>query len=131
MNFKLTRFELGTYLLRLGLSAVFLWFGFSQLLDSIRWVSIVPEWAVNLLHIPPAFIVLGNGAFEVILGSMLAMGIWTRLISLVLGLHLIPIMFDLGLTAIGVRDFGLVIASLSLSLIYKSPEKQTELQRTL
>jgi len=117
MNLKLNRFELGSHLLRLGLSAVFLWFGFSQLFDSVRWVSIVPNWAVDFLNIPPAFIVLGNGAFEVVLGSLLAMGIWTRLISLVLGLHLIPIMFDLGLTAVGVRDFGLVISSLTLALI--------------
>lgn len=113
------RQNIGIHLLRLGLASVFLWFGFSQLFDSLKWVSIVPDWAVNLLHIPPAMIVMGNGLFEVTLGTLLAMGIWVRFCSFVLGLHLLVISFDFGLSAIGVRDFGLTIASFALSLVYK------------
>lgn len=115
---KISRQDLGIHLLRLGLAGVFLWFGFSQLIDSLNWVSIVPDWAVSLLHIPPAFIVLGNGIFEVILGTLLAMGFFVRIISLILALHLIPITADFGLVATGIRDLGLIIAALSLSLIY-------------
>ncbi len=106
------------HLLRFGMSAVFLWFGFSQLFDSLKWVSVVPSWAVSLFNIPPAMIVMGNGLFEVVLGTLLAMGFFVRIISLVLGLHLLPIALSFGLTAIGVRDFGLSVASLTLSLIY-------------
>jgi uncharacterized membrane protein YphA (DoxX/SURF4 family) len=104
----------------LGLATVFLWFGFSQLLDSLSWVNIVPDWAVSILHIPPALIVMGNGFFEVILGSLLAMGFFVRIISFILAIHLIPIALDFGLVATGVRDFGLIIAALSLSLIYNT-----------
>lgn len=108
--------ELGLTVLRLGLAAVFLWFGFSQLLDGLSFVAWVPEWAVALLHIPPAMIVLGNGLFEVIAGALLALGLFVRPVSVLLGLHLAVITFDIGLTAIGVRDFGLMCAVFALAL---------------
>ncbi|MES2135303.1 MAG: DoxX family protein [Patescibacteria group bacterium] len=115
----MTRVQFGVLVLRLGLSAVFLWFGFSQLMDGIAWVAWVPEWAVNLLHLPPAMIVLGNGLFEVVFGTLLAIGLWTPYIALILALHLAVITFDIGLTAIGVRDFGLTIATIALALLAK------------
>lgn len=115
---------IGFEVLRLALASVFLWFGFSQLFNSLAWVGIVPEWAVNLLHMPPAFIVLGNGLLEVVLGSLLALNILTRYVALVLALHLFVIAFELGLTAIGVRDFGLSFATLSIFLLASRPSAQ-------
>ncbi len=115
---KISRYKFGMYLLRYGLAGVFLWFGFSQLFNSLIWVSIVPEWASNLLHIPPAMIVMGNGLFEIVLGSLLAMGFFVRIISFILALHLIPIALQFGFVATGIRDFGLSIASFALSFLY-------------
>jgi uncharacterized membrane protein YphA (DoxX/SURF4 family) len=123
---KLSRFDIGLLILRLGIAAVFLWFGFSQLFDSLAWVAIVPDWAVNILNIPPAMIVLGNGVIEVVLGSLLALGFWVRIVSFILALHLIPITLDMGFTAIGVRDFGLTLASFALSFLYDSKEKTNQ-----
>jgi len=114
----ISRQKFGIHLLRLGLAGVFLWFGFSQLIDSLRWVAIVPEWAVNLLHLPPAMIVMANGLFEVVLAGILAMGFFVRVTSCVLGLHLILIAFDFGFTATGIRDIGLVVSAFALSLMY-------------
>lgn len=107
----------GLHVLRLALAAVFLWFGFSQLLDSVTWVTYVPDWAVNMMHLPPAMIVIGNGLTEIILGGMLAMGIFTRTVAILLGLHLFVIAFDLGFTALGIRDFGLACATIALALL--------------
>lgn len=115
---NISRQKFGVGLLRLGLAGVFLWFGFSQLMDSLSWVSIVPDWAVSLAHLPPAMIVMANGIFEVVLGSMLAMGFFVRIVSLLLGLHLLLISLDFGLVATGIRDFGLVIASFALAFMY-------------
>lgn len=109
--------KMGIHLLRLGLASVFLWFGFSQLLDSLSWVDIVPEQATNILHLPPAMIVMGNGIFEIILGSLLAMGFFVRIIAIIFAVHLIPIAISFGLTATAIRDFGLIVACLSLALI--------------
>jgi len=113
----MTRTQVGLLILRLGLAIVFLWFGFSQLLDGLNWVSWVPEWAVNLLHLPPAMIVLGNGLFEVIGGTLLALGILVRPVALVLALHLAVITFEIGLNSIGLRDFGLTMATFALALL--------------
>jgi uncharacterized membrane protein YphA (DoxX/SURF4 family) len=124
---SITRQKFGMHLLRLGLAGVFLWFGFSQLIDSLRWVSIVPEWAVNLLHLPPAMIVMANGLFEVVLAGILAMGFFVRTTSLILGLHLTLIAFDFGFTATGVRDIGLVVSAFALSLMYTKDEVKADL----
>ena len=109
----------GIIILRLGLAALFLWFGFSQLLDGLNWVSWVPEWAVNILHIPPAMIVLLNGAFEVVAGSLLALNLFTRWAALALALHLLVLVFDIGLTAIGVRDFAIMMATFALVFFHE------------
>ena len=119
---SISRQKFGIHLLRLGLAGVFLWFGFSQLIDSLRWVSIVPDWAVNLLHLPPAMIVMANGLFEVVLASILTMGFFVRTISFVLGLHLMLIAFDFGFTATGIREIGLVVSAFALSLMYTKDE---------
>lgn len=113
---NLTHQEWGVLILRYGLAILFLWFGFSQLLDGVNWVSWVPEWAVNLLHIPPAMIVLLNGAFEVVAGGLLAFNILTRWVALALALHLVVLVFDIGLTAIGMRDFAIMAATFALAL---------------
>ena len=124
---SISRQKFGMQLLRLGLAGVFLWFGFSQLIDSLRWVSIVPEWAVNLLHLPPAMIVMANGLFEVVLASILAMGFFVRTTSFILGLHLTLIAFDFGFTATGIRDIGLVVSAFALSLMYTKDEVKADL----
>lgn len=111
----------GMLVLRLGLAIVFLWFGLSQLVDGINWVSWVPEWAVNLLHLPPAMIVLVNGLLEVIGGALLALNIWTRWVALALALHLLVITIEIGASAIGVRDFGLTAATFALALLAQKP----------
>ena len=125
---KLQKFS--PIILRIALALIFLWFGFSQLTSSLNWVKMVPEWAVNLLNLPPAMIVMGNGIFEIILGSLLAMGFFVRIISFIFALHLIPITINLGLSPNAVRDFGLILSSLSLSLIYtkNSVEPKIETQ---
>lgn len=116
-NYRMTRQEIGIIVLRLGLAALFLWFGFSQLIDSLNWVGWVPEWAVNLFHIPPAMIVLANGAFEVVAGALLAAGFFVRPVAILLALHLALITIEIGLTAVGVRDFGLTMATIALALL--------------
>ncbi len=117
----MTRQEWGVLILRLGLAALFLWFGFSQLLDGINWVGWVPEWAVNLINLPPAMIVLMNGLFEVIAGSLIALNLLTRWAALALAAHLLVITIDIGLTPIGVRDFALTMATLALALFSSFP----------
>lgn len=107
----------GSLVLRYGVAIVFLYFGFSQLIDSISWVGIIPLWAVELFNLPPAVLVLANGAFEVVCATLLIMGIWVRPIAYLLAAHLAVITVVMGLTPVGVRDFGLTMATLALGLL--------------
>ena len=122
----MTQEQWGILILRLGLAALFLWFGFSQLLDGVNWTSWVPMWAVNLLHLPPAMIVLANGSFEVVAGSLLALNIWVRWAALLLALHLAVLVFDIGPNPIGIRDFGIMMATFALVLLTEKRPIQNE-----
>ena len=102
--------------LRFGLVALFLWFGFSQVINSAEWVSWVPVWPTALTGLSAETLVFLNGGFEVVLGSLLAVGFYTRLAALLLSFHLLLIAYELGYNDIGVRDFALAVATLSLSM---------------
>ena len=114
--------QIGFLILRFGISIVFLWFGFSQIFDSINWVGMIPEWAVNIINLPPAMIVLANGLFEVIFATLLIIGFKIRFAAFTLALHLAVITVIVGFNAIGVRDFGLTMATLALSFFGKGED---------
>lgn len=106
----------GPFLLRVGLSIVFLWFGAHQLSAPAGWVSFLPPWS-QALPVSQISLVLLNGWFEVAAGVLLLLGGHTRLIALLLGVHLLGIAFTVGINGpVGIRDFGLAVAALSLSL---------------
>jgi hypothetical protein len=107
--------------LRLGLASVFIWFGVSQIMSQGPWVSLVPDAVASMLHLSKNTLVLFNGVAEVIAGTMLAFGILTRWVAILLALHLASISFDLGLNAIAVRDFGLCVATVALFLSENDP----------
>lgn len=114
--------------LRLGLTAVVAWFGASQLSHPSMWMGIVPQWAVSLSHLSTLTIVHINGWFEIVAALLLGIGLLTRWVALVLCLHLFVIALSFGMTAVGVRDFGLSFSLLAtamfgadiLSLEYKA-----------
>ncbi len=101
--------------LRLAIAAVFVWFGVSQLVNSDAWVGLVPVWATGF-GINAFFVVHFNGVFEILMGLFLSLGIFTRWVALILAAHLFVITTHLGLSAVGVRDFGLSFATLSIAM---------------
>ena len=107
--------------LRFGIVALFLWFGFSQLMSPGAWVSWVPQWAADLM--PAQTIVLLNGGFETVFALALAAGFYTRIVALLLSLHLFFVAYEVGYNDIGVRDFALAVATLSLALF--EPDQYT------
>lgn len=104
----------GPAVVRMGLALVFLWFGLNQLFDPGSWIGWVPGWIHPIVH--PAIVVFVNGLVEVILGTILLLGFFTRTASLILGLHLLGIAFSIGYSATMIRDLGLAIATLSITL---------------
>ena len=109
--------EIAPVILRIGLSLVFLWFGFMQLTNTGMWVGLIPDYAINMSGLTAETLVRFNGAFEVIFGIALLLGFMTRIVSLLLALHMFHILLTVGFTAIGVRDFGLAVSTLALFLL--------------
>jgi hypothetical protein len=122
--------------LRAGLVMLFLWFGASQVTAPGDWISWVPAWAPDFSHLDAKTIVLLNGGFEVIFGILLLLGIYVRWVAFLLALHLFAIAYEVGYNDIGVRDFCLAVATVSVgffngdafvlqnTLFKKSPENQ-------
>ncbi len=102
--------------LRIGLSLLFLWFGFSQITKPVDWIAWVPLWVPTFLHMPVQVVVLLNGGFEVIFGILLLLGLYVRWVALLLGLHIWVIAYEVGYNDIGVRDFCLGVCCIAQAL---------------
>jgi uncharacterized membrane protein YphA (DoxX/SURF4 family) len=102
--------------LRLGMSIVILWFSVQQFLHTKVWTAYVPDSAVAITHLSAVTLVYINAFFELVLGGMLIFGWHTRIVALLLALHLFDIMWVVGYGEIGVRDFGLAVATLVVSM---------------
>ncbi|MCG3772790.1 MAG: hypothetical protein JW384_04009 [Nitrosomonadaceae bacterium] len=100
--------------LRVGMAAVFAWFGLHQLFDPSSWIAFVPSFMTNP-WITSESIVLVNGWAEVVGAFLLLIGFQTRPVALLLSLHMLFITIETG-GAIGVRDLGITIACLALAL---------------
>ncbi len=101
------------YILRFGLGFVFVWFGYSALMNNDMWIRLVPEWTSFLGQAKT--LVTVHGVFELMLGLLLFLGLWTRVVAILLGLSLLHTLFLVsGPTFI--RDIGLLAALISLVL---------------
>lgn len=116
MNRLNTLSKYGPILLRYAMSLVVLWFGYSQLINPEMWMRVVPAWAAGMFDGGAATIIMMNGWFEIITGILLILGIGVRWVAFLLGLHLIGIASNFGLSPIGVRDWGLCLAMFGVFL---------------
>lgn len=108
--------KLAPAVVRFGLVFVFVWFGTSQLMNQAMWIGLIPDWAINMSGMSAVTLVKMNGTFEIVAAVLLAFGIQIRIVAFLLFLHLGMIAYTLGLTAVGVRDIGLMLAMLSIAL---------------
>ncbi len=102
--------------LRIGMALVFLWFGFDQFLHTSAWTGFIPDSMISISHLSATTLVYLNGVFELVFGTALLLGFYTRFVALLLALHLLDITYVVGYSSLGVRDFGLSIATISIWL---------------
>lgn len=103
-----------TLSLRVGLTIVLFWFAFTQFTNAQQWVGLVPNY---LSFISSTNIVYMNASFELIMGTLILLGLFTRVVAAIFTLHLIPIILTLGINSpSAIRDIGVLFAALSLAL---------------
>lgn len=120
--------------LRYAMCIVILWFGSQQFLHTDAWTAYVPDSLVSMTGLSATTFVYINATFELIFGCLLLIGWQTRIVALLIGLHLLDVMYVVGYGEIGVRDFGLAMATivvgmqgsdiLSFDYIEKEEEKE-------
>ena len=103
-------------MLRIGISLVFLWFGSQQFLHPEQWIGFIPQWVINVSPVSPTTLIHFNGALELVFGTSLLIGFFTRISALILALHMSHITAMIGYDSTGVRDFGLSIATWAIFL---------------
>ncbi|MGC9610838.1 MAG: DoxX family membrane protein, partial [Minisyncoccia bacterium] len=111
--------------LRLGIAAVFMWFGVSELLNPAQWVGFIPGWATASFGLSAGILVVLNGLFEIVAAILLALNVLSRWVALLLSLHLFIIVGEVGLGPIGVRDFGLAIMALAFAMLDEEKENES------
>lgn len=100
--------------LRVGISLVFIWFGIEQIINTAMWTSFVPDWVMNYSPFTVETLVHFNGSFEIVFGLALLIGLYTRISSFLLALHMVHIISIVGYDSIAIRDFGLVVATFTV-----------------
>lgn len=98
------------------MAAVILWFSLQQYMHPDMWTAYVPDSATSLTGLSAVLLVYGNATFELIFGMFLIFGIYTRVSAVLLAVHLLDIMWIVGYGEIGVRDFGLSLALITVAL---------------
>ena len=112
----MTMKEYAPVVLRLAISLVFLWFASQQLMSTEMWTGLIPVSLIETTGFSAANFVHLNAAFEVVFGLTLMAGFFTRVSALLLALHLLSIILNLGYSAVAIRDFGLMLALVAVFL---------------
>ena len=98
--------------IRLGLAAVFLWFGIDKMLHPSYWLNAwVPQGIQSLIE---GFSLTGlqfiylNGIFEILVGLSLVTGVFAKFFSVLAVFFLAGVLVFVGISEVTVRDFGLL-----------------------
>ena len=104
--------------LRLGLAAVFIWFGIDKFLNPEYWLSAwIPQSALAValkIGIGGLDIVYASGVFELLVGASILSNIFVKIFSVLALLFLAVVLFTFGVNEVIIRDFGLMGGFLAL-----------------
>ncbi|MCH8003710.1 MAG: DoxX family protein [Nanoarchaeota archaeon] len=113
-NFIINNKNYATVVIRVSLALVLLWFGIDEIINPENWFGYIPSWLSYILPFSLDFFITLNGIFEIMIGVLLLIGLYTRIIAFIAALHLLSITIAVGYNEIGVRDFGLTLMAVSL-----------------
>ncbi len=105
------------FILRIGLGLTFLYAGLHVIFDSTSWIGFIPHWLQTLVN-PHLFLTI-HGIAEIVLGGLILGGLFLQVASLLAFLDLFSILVFYGVDDVTFRDFGLMMAALTLFLLVK------------
>mgnify|MGYP001615809934 CR=1 FL=1 len=104
--------------LRLGLAAVFIWFGVDKFLNPQYWLSAwIPQSALAIaskIGMSGLDIVYTSGVFELLVGASVLSNIFIKAFSVLALIFLVIVLFTFGISEVLVRDIGLMGGFLAL-----------------
>ena len=105
-----------SFFLRLAIAVPFLYAAISSFLDPTSWIGFLPGWIGIIM--PKEIALSMFSIFQIILSLWLLSGKWLRYSSVLASATLLGItVFNLGALDIVFRDVGLLLASVSLTLL--------------
>lgn len=108
--------EYAPVVLRIGVSLLMLWFGFTNILSPNTLVGYLSPSFTNILPVSPLTFMIINGIVEILFGLALLLGCLTRTAALLTSLHILGIAINLGYNDIAIRDYALAIAAFAVFL---------------
>lgn len=110
------RTSLAKYCLIAGLVFVFGYFGIDKLVHPDNWIGWIPLWMEGFAGLPRLTWLMVIGISEIVLALLLLVPARSvRMTGAVLiALHLVAILTQVGWNDVGVRDIGLLFGALSL-----------------
>lgn len=113
-----TNLRLSYLFLRLGLAAVFIWFGIDKFVHPSYWVNAwVPLYFLAILakiHIASQSFIYLCGIFEVLVSISLITEIFIKTFSVLAAIFLVATLFSVGISEVTIRDFSIVGSLLAI-----------------
>jgi len=98
--------------LKLGLAAVFIWFGIDKFIHPNYWINAwLPGGFIDFIErfgLDSTRFIYINGVFEILVGLSFILGVFTKIFSFLGIVFLVVIIITIGLNEIIIRDIGLI-----------------------
>lgn len=113
------RIRLATWILSIGLAAVFGYFGFDKFAEPLLWLGWMPLWMDGFLGLSVDFWLMIVGASEVIFAVLVLIPVRNvrRAGAILIALQLLAILPIAGFNEIGLRDFAMFMSAVALAVL--------------
>lgn len=113
------RNRIASWLITIGLAAVFAWFGIDKFANPAVWIGWLPRWMDSLLGVSAGTWLQVIGASELLFAIMIVSPIRNlrRAGALLMASQIACILPIAGLNDVGLRDFAMMMSAIALAIM--------------
>jgi len=108
--------KISFHFLRVGMAITFLWIGILILKDPEVLGGYLQTWVVELLPVPIIQAMIGTAILDIIIGVFLLLDFLPWLAAFVGAIHIAIVLIVSGINDVTVRDIGLLVASVAMTI---------------